>query len=125
MQITLKVENLCVKLTEPPRQVLNSICAHVKPGQILGKFLPFACQFGASASASARACSVLLAHVSQLLHHLSTMRMPRTGGNVGGCDSSSNEQGRTKANRPSGGGKRKEVSRKIDEQQQLAAGEGK
>lgn len=37
MQITLKVENLCVKLTEPPRQVLNSICAHVKPGQILGK----------------------------------------------------------------------------------------
>lgn len=38
MQITLKVENLSVKLTEPPRQVLSSICAHVKPGQILGKF---------------------------------------------------------------------------------------
>lgn len=39
MQITLKVENLSVKLVEPPRQVLNSICAHVKPGQILGKYL--------------------------------------------------------------------------------------
>ena len=39
MQITLKVENLSVKLTEPPRQVLDSICGHVKPGQILGKFL--------------------------------------------------------------------------------------
>lgn len=38
MQITLKVENLNVKLTEPPRQVLNNICAHVKPGQILGKY---------------------------------------------------------------------------------------
>lgn len=38
MQITLKVENLSVKLTEPPRQVLDQVCAHVKPGQILGKF---------------------------------------------------------------------------------------
>lgn len=37
MQITLKVENLSVKLTEPPRAVLDKICAHVKPGQILGE----------------------------------------------------------------------------------------
>jgi hypothetical protein len=39
MHVTLRVENLSVKLTEPPRQVLSSICAHVKPGQILGKFI--------------------------------------------------------------------------------------
>lgn len=38
MQLTLKVENLSVKLGEDSRTVLNSICAHIKPGQVLGKF---------------------------------------------------------------------------------------
>lgn len=37
MQMTLEVEDLSVRLLEPPKQILSSICANVGPGQILGE----------------------------------------------------------------------------------------
>lgn len=39
MRFTLKVENLSVKLSEPPKQVLNSVSLLAKPGQLLGELI--------------------------------------------------------------------------------------